>query len=513
MNGSAAIYVRISRDKEGEEFGVKRQEADCRALAERLGLTVHDVYQDNDIGASRLTNKRKVREGYNRLLSDAKAGVFTHVLAYSSSRLTRTTRDIGTFTELAAKPYGISFATVVSGRLDFATSDGLMMAEILAAIDAGEANRISERQKRTFLENALEGKPKLQNQRPFGWERDGVTIVPEEAALIREAVDKIIDGASITSIAREWEKRGIKTAAGSATWSWSPLQRLLTGWRTAGVRTYHREPVRDAQGQLVRGQWEPIISLDQREAALAMLGKRARLKQRQGSWLLSGVVMCSLCNERMYGALANSSRPSTYTCSKGSGHNAISADKLEWYVEGQVVHHIVRRAEEMAYHGGFSAEKAEVVWQGQERYDILNRKMAELWEAYHADALTITEVTAQQARMRDELAALEDDRRGFLEAHAKPSGEFSNSFQVWQHAVGDWPNKPLSERALLIRHELEYVYVKKGQKGRAGWGAESFEKRLEFVWKDSPQGDFGPVEASTLAVDGLPEEWAARPEE
>lgn len=47
---TAAIYVRISRDADGRAAGVERQEADCRALAERMGLTLHPrVFKDNDI--------------------------------------------------------------------------------------------------------------------------------------------------------------------------------------------------------------------------------------------------------------------------------------------------------------------------------------------------------------------------------------------------------------------------------------------------------------------------------
>ena len=48
----AAIYVRISRDREGAGLGVQRQEQDCRELAERLGWHVVGVYPDNDVSAS-----------------------------------------------------------------------------------------------------------------------------------------------------------------------------------------------------------------------------------------------------------------------------------------------------------------------------------------------------------------------------------------------------------------------------------------------------------------------------
>src|SRR3712207_1838478 len=58
----SAIYVRISDDREGKGLGVERQEQDCRALAERLGWTLHPdrpVYADNDIGASAKSRKAR----------------------------------------------------------------------------------------------------------------------------------------------------------------------------------------------------------------------------------------------------------------------------------------------------------------------------------------------------------------------------------------------------------------------------------------------------------------------
>jgi len=46
----AAIYCRISRDKVGAGLGVERQQADCRALAERLGWSVVEAFSDDDLG-------------------------------------------------------------------------------------------------------------------------------------------------------------------------------------------------------------------------------------------------------------------------------------------------------------------------------------------------------------------------------------------------------------------------------------------------------------------------------
>lgn len=236
---TAAIYTRISRDKEGEERGVTRQREDCEALAVKLNLDVVARYSDNNEGASRHTNKTKLRPEYRRLLEDARQGRFSTIIAYSNSRLTRRMRE---FEDLLAlfEETGVEIRTVVSGNDDLSTADGRLMARIKASVDAAESDRISERQKRTFLANALDGKPKLTHQRAFGWQQDGVTLDADEAALIRAGVAKLAAGASINAIGKECEAAGVQTAAGRSKWPWTTVRNALVGWRTAGIRTYNR---------------------------------------------------------------------------------------------------------------------------------------------------------------------------------------------------------------------------------------------------------------------------------
>ena len=67
---SAGIYVRISQDRGGAGLGVERQEEDCRALAQRLGWAVVEVYCDNDLSA--FTGKR--RPDYERCRPTSRPG-------------------------------------------------------------------------------------------------------------------------------------------------------------------------------------------------------------------------------------------------------------------------------------------------------------------------------------------------------------------------------------------------------------------------------------------------------
>jgi DNA invertase Pin-like site-specific DNA recombinase len=74
----AAIYTRISSDREGAGLGVERQEADCRALAEQLGWEIVAVHSDNDLSAY----SGKPRPGYEALLADLRADVADAVICW-----------------------------------------------------------------------------------------------------------------------------------------------------------------------------------------------------------------------------------------------------------------------------------------------------------------------------------------------------------------------------------------------------------------------------------------------
>ena len=57
-----AVYLRISRDKEGRKLGVERQQRDCEELAKELGLTVDQIFMDN-VHGNRINICKFDREG------------------------------------------------------------------------------------------------------------------------------------------------------------------------------------------------------------------------------------------------------------------------------------------------------------------------------------------------------------------------------------------------------------------------------------------------------------------
>src|SRR5206468_8513016 len=134
-------------------------------------------------------------------------------------RLTRRPAELEAFMELADQ-HGIALANV-SGDTDLSTSDGRFKARILGAVARQESEREGERMSREAEQAAHRGIPRGP-RRPFGYDEDRVTIREDEAALIRDAVQRVLDGAKVPSIARYWNERKIPTSQG-AEHGWSAI--------------------------------------------------------------------------------------------------------------------------------------------------------------------------------------------------------------------------------------------------------------------------------------------------
>jgi site-specific DNA recombinase len=324
-----AIYCRISFDWEGEGKGVQRQLEDCLAIAKRLGWTVIDHYIDNDAGASR-HSKQKIRKEYNRLLADIGTGRIDAVVIWMEDRLQRQVIELAEFLKVCDQA-GVKRIASAGGEFDLSDPDQRTMLYIKAAMAEAEIEKMSKRMRRKNQEQAEKGERHLGGRRPFGDAWHGKQAVSEEQALferelIREATKRLIAGDSLRGIVTDWEKRGIRSQFGNL-WRNVNLRRMLLSPRLIGMREYN--------GRLIPGEWEPIISREEWEAVKAILEDPARFKQQRGGlprYLLSGMVHCGHCDAKLYPRKIRGKR--VYYCSPvapkgGCGKVSRAAEPLE----------------------------------------------------------------------------------------------------------------------------------------------------------------------------------------
>lgn len=307
------IYARISKDAEDRQAGVERQEADCRALAARLGLTVDEVFVDNDISASTLSKKKRPR--FEEMMVLVEGGRIGTILAYSNSRLTRRPLELERLIT-AHDRTGVEFRTVVSGQDDLSTADGRMTARIKAGVDAAESERMGERIRRAKQQARDEGRWHG-GWRPFGFQADGVTPDPGETAVVAEICRALLDGRSVSSQVRSLNDRDITTSTGKP-WTTRTLLRVL------------QKP-------------NPAIDENVGEAVRLLLADPARRSTPGPArrWLLSGIARCGVCKLPLRGS-ASSMGPGrgtypAYRCLNPGKHIVISAVTLDEYISALAV--------------------------------------------------------------------------------------------------------------------------------------------------------------------------------
>lgn len=249
---AAAIYARISKDKTGAGLGVERQEADCRALAARLGWTVVEVFADNDLSAY----SGKVRPRYRALLEAIRAGRVDAVLAWHTDRIHRSPVELEDYIRACNDGRDVPTHTVQAGPLDLSTPSGRMIARTLGAVARYESEHRGKRVRAARLAAARAGVPHCGGPRPFGYERDGVTVRESEAAAVRSAVESVLAGASLRSVARELNTVGLHTTMKDRRWGHGAVREVLLRPRNAGLREHNGEVIGPAD-------WPAIVPEEQ----------------------------------------------------------------------------------------------------------------------------------------------------------------------------------------------------------------------------------------------------------
>lgn len=329
----AGIYVRISSDPTGARLGVSRQRTACQKGAEDHGWRVHRIYEDNDVSAY----SGKPRPQYQAMLADLEDGVIDAVVVWDLDRLTRRPIEIEHFIELADRR-SIALASV-GGDVDLSTDNGRLFARIKGAVARAEVERKSERQRAANAQRRAAGIQHV-GRRPFGFTGDGRHHDEPEAAWIRKATADLLTGTPIAAIARQLTAAGVTTTAGNA-WHPTELRRMLASPRNAGLLTHDGKVI----GQ---GTWEPIISIDDHRAVLALLTDPARNTSRpkQTSALLVGVATCGLCTDptRVYSTRSRE-RARYYYCST-KRHLSRAASPIEDYITDALLERLARTPRE-----------------------------------------------------------------------------------------------------------------------------------------------------------------------
>jgi site-specific DNA recombinase len=456
----ACIYCRMSEDREGGGLGVDRQREDCEELAAALGLNVIRIYADNDLSAY----SGKPRPEYQQMLDDLRAGTYGTVLAWHTDRLHRRPLELEEYIDVC-EPRQIVTRTVKAGALDLTTATGRWQARQLGAMARFEVERMIERQRRARDQKVQRGEWSG-GPRPYGWEKDGITPVPEEIVVIREATQAVLAGASVRAIAADLNKRGLRTSGGGE-WDGGNLARMLRRPRNAGILQHRGEEAGPSK-------WDAAIDEPTWRSLRAVLDDPSRIPTASNvrKHLGSGIYVCGVCGETLTSFSKGGGKPTKYKCRK---NDCVMRDMqlLDKWVQAA----LVRRLQRPDAADLLAAREEPVDVRGAQR--DLHEARATLDDL--AKALGEGEMDMQEWRIATAAARARKERAEAVLQSAVRANPVAGLVGV-PDVEAAWAALDLSRKRAVIDWAMA-VRVLRARVGRQPGGSYWDPEAVEIVWK------------------------------
>ncbi|WP_146057832.1 recombinase family protein [Streptomyces sp. SM10] len=215
-----------------DKTAIERQEADCRAWAERNGLTVRKVHIDR----GRSGYKTVERKGFDAALAAVTAGVVGTLIVWKLDRLSR--KGIGQVGKVLddIEKAGGRLVSVVDG-LDTSNDSARMVVAMLAELARSESKNLGTRvgHAKRYLRSKGQW---IGGQPPYGLLIDPQTkkLVhdPEHAVYARLIADEALAGTSLVKIARLLNEYEVLSPRGGQ-WNAASIVQLLRSPALAGL--------------------------------------------------------------------------------------------------------------------------------------------------------------------------------------------------------------------------------------------------------------------------------------
>lgn len=285
LSGNAVIYARYSSHNQ-KDVSIEQQVEACRKYAVDNGLAVTAQYADRAI-----SGKTDNRPQFQKMLKDAHKGDFDYVIAWKSNRMGRNMMQ-AMVNEAKLADLGIRCLYVEEDFDDSAA--GRFALRNMMNVNQFYIENMAEDVLRGMQDNAA--KCMVNNLPPFGYRKgkDGKFEIDEDqAAVVREIFNRVLNGWSIYDIQTDLNRRGIRTGRGTE-WKKQSFGHLLQNDKYTGV--YRWSDI------TVDGGMPAILdkSTFDRVQDILKTKKKPRGKQRMNDdYILSGKLFCGKCGSPM----------------------------------------------------------------------------------------------------------------------------------------------------------------------------------------------------------------------
>ena len=316
----AALYARVSSDRQDVDLSVAAQLRALRDYAEKNGYLVAREYVD-EAESGRIAD----RPQFQKMLDAAgkPEAPFKEILVWKFSRFTRKREHAVAFKSMLRKR-GIRVVSITEQAEDTAT--GRLLEAIIESVDEFYSENLAQEVSRGMREAASRGFW-MTTYAPYGYRRvhvqDGpkkrpkLELDPPANAVARRIFDMALQGKSTLDIAKTLNAEGIPTSNGKK-WLKTTAHFILTNEAYAGTVVWGAN-AKDGQPPVrVEDAHPAIVSRQEFRRIAGMMQSRAPQKvhpRRVSSpYLLSGLAKCETCGKAMTAAEAKSGKYTYYIC-------------------------------------------------------------------------------------------------------------------------------------------------------------------------------------------------------
>lgn len=457
---NAVIYARISYDRAGEGAGVERQEAECRLLAERLGVSVDRVYVDNDVSATSGVE----RPEFERMLSDHPSVIIT----WAQDRLLRLSSDLERVITL-----NVPVHMVTQGTLDLATPAGRAVARTVAAWSTFETEQKGLRQLAASDQRAAQGG--VTAKPGYGYRRvEGRDVIDSaEAGVVREAARRLLDGESLRGVAADLNARGVASPAG-APWQSATLRQMIRRPSLAGRRTHRGVVVGDFNPEL----HPAILDVDTHERLVALFDDPTRKTSPGGRTprhLMSGLAVCGRCGgsmKRLAGWAPKDGGPKSKAVKPAYACTAcFKVRRLQEPVDELVTEVVLQRLERPDAAELFSRGDAGAARDARDAIAAVDARLATAADQFADGVLTGEQLKRITEKLRLERTRLEGALAASLPAAVPVAA-------VGTRARSTWAGMHIDSQRALIEALVRVVILPVGASGRSAFDPDG----VRFDW-------------------------------
>ena len=479
----AALYARVSSDRQDVDLSVAAQLRALRDHAEKNGYTVAREYVD-EAESGRVADRPQFR----KMIEEAGRpnAPFREILVWKFSRFTRKREHAVAFKSMLRRK-GIRVVSITEHADDSPT--GKLMEAIIESVDEFYSENLAQEVIRGMREAASRGFF-MASTAPFGYNRvkvsDGVKerptleVDPAAAPVVKEIFESSLRGSGLKEICRDLNNRGVTNRG--KRWQKAGIHYLLTNETYTGTAVWGRSSKGKPSADPVRveGAWEALVSRELFDKVQQVLRERAPAMQYPGTvgskFLLSGLLRCGVCGRPYTGQGAKSGQFSYYVCGtlhrEGAGTctaRYLNADKTETFILDKIKERILTDevitelvtlvAEEVDAMAGEMAERLQPI--DAELADV-SARLERLYEALEKSELTLDILSPRILSLKhreEQLTAARQEVTGQLEQRrvelptTKEIKEYVADFREFlQEAT-------LPERKALIRNFVKGVEI------------------------------------------------------